>query len=1240
MADTYTWSAASGDWFNAANWIPAQVPGQGAVALIGGNSTQTVAIGDIINGVTIRLRDGDVILAMNGGTIGAGSTVTDNGIHAYIGVTTSAAFDGTFTFAPQSAGEHLSVHVDPAATLSIGQAGTITADSGNIINFGNTVGTYTGTVSNHGLISAPGGSLLLLGGELYSDGTIAIGRGDLTLAGGLLSNTGRIVASGGTLAVTGGTLANDGSVVITGASMILNGGAINGNGTIAIGNGGRIFSFETIGAGQTIRFLDQTAHLQLDGSSAEVMAPIVDFQPGDWIWLPQRQANGVTYDPVTHTLYVTDASGVVTQFNLTTSGTPIHFSLRQGQSGPIVVSSDATRIWNGGTAAWYSAANWTTSQPAQASFPLAGDTMRIGSGLATISAADVAQFGVLNVQTIILSGSAGGAGGLSITNNLIGPDATVEVLGPDQFGLLQLSGNDFLQGAIYAGGHNGHLTIDFANAATLTSDGGVILSGSSSNLLLDGTGTFVNGGVVVVEGGLTIGSGVTMTNAVTSTGTIRLQDGGHVVLDGIVNGNDVEFDDSTGQVTIEDPGEFTGSILHMSGGNRINLPKLKLTSISYNSVSDILELISGTTIVGQIRIGTIDGYDGFNLASDGQHGSRITYAPTYQVLQPVMPVPFVAVPGTTAPLQDLLLHAFGTIPAGYVNQAFQLSYATAADLADWKYSYWNINDESVSKWLVNGTVIAGLPDNTYLPPNPPGTTVAGSRLADITLQAGNQITTNVFLQVDVGPQSQVAYWLETVDPHVASPTIYSGHVDAIDIVASALRYEAYFGLVPNDNDCASIAANIAAAAGASMPPQAKSTDPTANQEGGFWRIAYRASDHVNPVQDWGPLVLEGDIVRMGWTNGGHHATTVMATNADGSILVYDNGDSEDGQSVIGLHNVRYWTQTIPESITIYRLDPNHQFLVQGSGQAEFLQGSPYDDLIRPNGGADTIAGGAGNTEVQGSATALKDIAIIDWHQGDTLDITDMPLTGAAVSYDVASGLLHVSNQDTGQDVGVALPAGLPDLFQLTSVDGGTEVTLACFADGTRLHTTGGEVAVEDLRVGDVLLTVSDPKVPSRIIRWIGRRTVEPRRHPQPELLSPVRVAAHAFGPGRPARPLLLSPDHAIYFEDVLIPVRYLIDGKAIRQLAPRRVTYWHVELDRHDAILAEGLPVESYLDTGQRHAFENGGSALMLHPDFGMRVWEAEGVAPLVVTGPQVASARAAIQSVSARRPRRRQVRA
>jgi hypothetical protein len=120
----------------------------------------------------------------------------------------------------------------------------------------------------------------------------------------------------------------------------------------------------------------------------------------------------------------------------------------------------------------------------------------------------------------------------------------------------------------------------------------------------------------------------------------------------------------------------------------------------------------------------------------------------------------------------------------------------------------------------------------------------------------------------------------------------------------------------------------------------------------------------------------------------------------------------------------------------------------------------------------------------------------------------------------------------------------------------------------------------------------------------------------------VRVAAGAFGPGEPAQDLFLSPDHAVFVDGALIPVRYLINGATVVQQPAAQVEYWHVELPRHGVLLAEGLACESYLDTGNRTAFANGGPAMQMHPDFARKIWDAEGCAPLVLQGPCLTAAR------------------
>ena len=124
------------------------------------------------------------------------------------------------------------------------------------------------------------------------------------------------------------------------------------------------------------------------------------------------------------------------------------------------------------------------------------------------------------------------------------------------------------------------------------------------------------------------------------------------------------------------------------------------------------------------------------------------------------------------------------------------------------------------------------------------------------------------------------------------------------------------------------------------------------------------------------------------------------------------------------------------------------------------------------------------------------------------------------------------------------------------------------------------------------------------------------RHPAPETLWPVRVSAGAFGATVPVRDLYLSPDHAVFENGVLVPVRLLINGVSITQVNRPEVTYYHVELARHEIILAEGLAVESYLDMGDRANFGARGEVIRLFPDFAAQltpetalVWETRGVA-------------------------------
>jgi len=232
----------------------------------------------------------------------------------------------------------------------------------------------------------------------------------------------------------------------------------------------------------------------------------------------------------------------------------------------------------------------------------------------------------------------------------------------------------------------------------------------------------------------------------------------------------------------------------------------------------------------------------------------------------------------------------------------------------------------------------------------------------------------------------------------------------------------------------------------------------------------------------------------------------------------------------------------------------------------------------------------------------------------------------------ASGVLTVSVG--GHSYTQQLEGGYANVHFLLTQDAGSGSLVTakpgapCYRSGTRILTDQGEVAVEALCVGDLVRTVLGGTAAPII--WVGRREVDCARHPPPRKVWPVRVAAGAFGPGRPHTALFLSPDHAIYVRDVLIPVRYLINGSTIVQVPVERVTYYHLELVEHDVLLAEGLPAESFLDMRDGTNYASRAGPVRLYPDYAARMWEAFGCAWLVVTGPEPAAARSVVARLAA----------
>jgi len=287
------------------------------------------------------------------------------------------------------------------------------------------------------------------------------------------------------------------------------------------------------------------------------------------------------------------------------------------------------------------------------------------------------------------------------------------------------------------------------------------------------------------------------------------------------------------------------------------------------------------------------------------------------------------------------------------------------------------------------------------------------------------------------------------------------------------------------------------------------------------------------------------------------------------------------------------------------------------GTAELLGGvAAKEDVLFLGGGSNDQLILGNNNSFQGSITSFG--------SGDSI-----LLTGASGSptLSYAGSILSIGEVNAGGTVTqtVTLDVGTGqsvDNFAASASSGGIIITdIPCFAAGTRILTPDGDRLVEDLRVGDDVLVVRQQGDAVEKIIWTGSRTVDLSRHARPEKVIPVRILAGALGSGLPERDLVLSPDHCLFIDGHLIEAKTLVNGATVIQEAfGRTVTYHHIETASHEVVLAEGVPVETYLDAGNRAMFA-GGAAEVLHPDFAPACRE-KACAELVLDGPVVHAVR------------------
>jgi autotransporter-associated beta strand protein len=267
-----------------------------------------------------------------------------------------------------------------------------------------------------------------------------------------------------------------------------------------------------------------------------------------------------------------------------------------------------------------------------------------------------------------------------------------------------------------------------------------------------------------------------------------------------------------------------------------------------------------------------------------------------------------------------------------------------------------------------------------------------------------------------------------------------------------------------------------------------------------------------------------------------------------------------------------------------------------------LQNGTLDVGALHGAGTGAISFQAGTETLRIETAALRggdfSNVIKGFASGDRIDLANSDATHADLG---PNNVLTISGGTTGT-VTIHLDPSesfAGEFFHLDS-DGGsglfvTENEQPCYCRGTLILTDRGERRVEELQIGDKLVTLAGAQRP---IKWIGRRGYAGRHILGRQDILPICIRPGALGDGVPRRDLWISPHHAMFLAGVLIEARDIVNGTSIVQPTQvDEVEYFHLELETHDVILAEGAPSETFVDDDSRMMFRNAHEYALLYPN-------------------------------------------
>jgi T5SS/PEP-CTERM-associated repeat protein len=313
-----------------------------------------------------------------------------------------------------------------------------------------------------------------------------------------------------------------------------------------------------------------------------------------------------------------------------------------------------------------------------------------------------------------------------------------------------------------------------------------------------------------------------------------------------------------------------------------------------------------------------------------------------------------------------------------------------------------------------------------------------------------------------------------------------------------------------------------------------------------------------------------------------------ANNAITGQLVVDTGITSGGSGTIAAAVTNHG-DLVAQSGTLTITGQS-----TGTGIFDVATGATFD-LLQP-GSIDIRFDGQTGTAMLGLASGAA--SITQFSGNDTLHIAGIG-TGATATYSGDTATVTGSQGSWSFNFGAPAPS-----LEVTN-QGADALVVACFAAGTLIATPSGEVPVQHLSAGDAVQTQSGK---TRRIVWIGTGRVLATRNRR-TAATPVIVRKGALTPNVPHHDLRITKGHALHIDGVLIPVEFLVNHRSIEwDDRAQEVTIYHIELETHDVLLANGAPAETYRDDGNRWLFQNANTGWLLPAQ--------EPCAPVLTGGP------------------------